>query len=123
MAEGNNEIRISLTLDGKDYVASITQADGTTKKFVLTAGQLKKALTENQKITHLATGSINDLRNRLASAQKTFNALSPSAKNYGTALKRVSVLQQHLSNVSAKSTASMGKFGAQAGRPALQFLT
>lgn len=122
MAEGNNEIRISLELDGKNYIASVTQANGTTKKFTLSAQQLQKALADNAKTVQHATGSVNDLRQRLTEAEKIFASLSPKADNYGAALKRVNVLKQHLINTTKKATVDMGKFGAASGQTGFAIL-
>ncbi len=116
MSGANNEIKIILTLDGNNYIGAITQADGTTKKLAISAEKLNKVLGRSQSKIDSATGSVEDLRDRLDKAQKAFDKLSPSAKNYESALKRVTVLKQHLTKVTTKATGSLGKFGGASGQ-------
>lgn len=116
MSGDNNEIRISLTLDGKQYVATLNKATSETAKFVGSTQKLSKATKETEKPVKHLTGSVDDLNQRLLAARKTFNGLSPSAKNYGNSLKRVTALQNNLRKATQHTTGNMAKFGAASGK-------
>ncbi len=112
MAKGQHEVNIVLTLDGKQFTGNIKTAGDAAKLFNKVVGKSSKD----------ATGSVNDLNTRLKSARTTFEALPPSSAKYGRALKRVQILQNHLSKSTATATMNMSKFGGASGKTGFAIL-
>lgn len=94
-----HKINIVLTLDDKQFTGSIKTSGDAAKFFEKSVGKSAKH----------ATGSINDLNQKLSQAKAKFDSLSPSSRDYGKTLKEVHSLQRRVSNVTGKMNESFTK--------------
>lgn len=115
MADQQRELKLVLTLEGKQFTAVLNTNIISADKLAKNVDKITVSKIKAEKATKTMTGSITDLNNRLKQATDIYNSLTPASGRYEKAQKRIAVLTKLVSNATAKSTKDLSNFGAATG--------
>jgi len=114
LSDGQHTLTIGLKLQDAEFTGKLNAGSKVAQDFEKSWNRTKASLGDDKPVKH-AVGSVDDLTERLRQAKKEFNALPASHAKYGSSLKRVQVLQDHLRSSTSRSLGSLSKFGAASG--------
>lgn len=116
MSNQDTELKLVLTLDGKQFIASTNTSATSAAKLVASVDKIAISTAKVVKSNTAAVGSIDGVGARLQKLRLYYNTLTKSSADYERTARRVANLQNILAKSSANVAAKTSGIGRAAGR-------